>query len=103
MNAVVIEPVPRDRWDEVREACCNPDYEEHFASQVIDKDDMCVYPGLAIEGASVSHSHLNVTFRNVQTGKVGCECRKSPVVAGGGRSSAAAEMLPYATKMAVTV
>ena len=43
---------------------------------------MCVYPGPKAEGGSVSHGHLNCTLRNCQTGKVGCECRKAPVVAG---------------------
>ena len=102
-NAVLINKPPPEFWDEVREACCNPDFEAHYAANVLDAEDMCVYPGPKAEGGSVSHGHLNCTLRNCQTGKVGCECRKSPVVAGGGRSSAAAEMLPYATKMAVTV
>ena len=58
----------------VRKAGCEPDYDAHFAKGVLEEDDMCVLQGSKIEGGSVSHSHLNVTLRNAQTGKVGCEC-----------------------------
>ena len=81
-NAVMIETAPRHNFDEVERACCNPDYQAHFAENVLDTDDMCVNNEVTVEGGSVSHSHLNVTFRNMQTHKVGCECSKEPVVAG---------------------
>ena len=85
-NAVNIEPPPDEKAaEQVREALCNLDYDAHFASKVFCGDDMCVLYGVPIEGGSVSHSHLNVTLRNVQTGKVGCECKRTaPVVAGMG-------------------
>ena len=82
-NAVSIESPPDDGFAAVAEACCNPDYDAHFAENAIDENDMCVKHGLRIAGGSVSHSHLNCTLRNVQTGKVGCECSREPVVAGG--------------------
>ena len=100
-NAVMIETPPNAHVDEVRRACCNPDYDAHFAENAIDEGDMCVNHGLRIEGGSISHSHLNVTLRNIQTQKVGCECERIPAVAGG-CSSANAEMLVFATILAVT-
>ena len=38
--------------------------------------------GLVAKFASLSHGHLNVTFRNVQAGKRGCECNEEPTVVG---------------------
>ena len=86
-NAVSIETPPVDRWEDVRDAGCNPDFDEHFAQHALDGHDMCIKHGLQIDGGSVSHSHLNCTLRNVQTGKVGCECARTPVVAGGGEGA----------------
>ena len=85
-NAVSIQTPPVDRWEEVRDAGCNPDFDEDFAQHAIDGNDMCIKHGMKIEGGSVSHSHLNCTLRNVQTGRVGCECHRTPVVTGGGES-----------------
>ena len=83
-NAVLIESPPdMQAADEVRRFCCNPDYDAHFADQALSGDDMCIKRGTPIKGGSVSHSHLNVTLRNVQTGNVGCGCPRTPVVAGG--------------------
>ena len=83
-NAVLIESPPdKEAADEVRRVCCNPDYDEHFAEHALEGNDMCIKYGTQIEGGSVSHSHLNVTLRNVQTAKVGGECLRTPVVAGG--------------------
>ena len=79
-NAVMIETAPRENFKDV--LCCNPDYGAHFAENVIDKNDMYVNDGVPIDGGSVSHSHLNVTLRNMQSQKVGCVCPRPPVVAG---------------------
>ena len=38
--------------------------------------------GLEAKFASLSHGHLNCTFRNIQAGKRGCECIEEPAVAG---------------------
>ena len=38
--------------------------------------------GLVAKFASLSHGHLNVTFRNISAGKRGCECIEEPAVAG---------------------
>jgi len=38
--------------------------------------------GLPANFASLSHGHLNVTFRNISAGKRGCECIEEPAVAG---------------------
>ena len=83
-NAVLIESPPdQEAADKVREVEVNPDYDAHFAENVLDENDMCIKQGVPIVGGSVSHSHFNVVLRNVQTGKVGCECPRTPVVAGG--------------------
>ena len=84
-NAVVIQQPPNaEAVDIIAKAnVCNPDYDAHFAEGVLDSNDMCVRYGTPIEGGSVSHSHLNVTLRNVQTKRVGCECNRTPVVTGG--------------------
>ena len=81
-NAVLIESPPADKFDQVRAAGFNPDYDAHFAENVIDPLGMCVRHGPRIKGGSVSHSHLNVTLRNVVAGMVGCECAREPAVAG---------------------
>ena len=75
-NAVLIETPPdQEAAASVRLACgYNPDFDAHFAEHALDANDMCIKHGVPIEGASVSHSHLNCSLRNVQTGKVGCEC-----------------------------
>ena len=86
-NAVLIESPPdKEAADEVRRVCCNPDYDAHFAKNAPEADDMCIKYGIPIEGGSVSHTHLNVTHRNMLTHKVGCECERTPVVTGGGES-----------------
>ena len=84
-NAVVIQQPPNaEAVDIIAKAnVCNPDYDAHFGENALQGNDMCIKYGTPIEGGSVSHSHLNVTLRNVQTGKVGCECPRTPVVAGG--------------------
>ena len=38
--------------------------------------------GLVAKFASLSHGHLNVSFRNISAGKRGCECIEEPAVAG---------------------
>ena len=38
--------------------------------------------GLVAKFASLSHGHLNVTFRNISAGKRGCECTEEPAVVG---------------------
>lgn len=83
-NAVLIESPPDEAAaDEVRQALCNPDFDAHFAEQALDDKDMCIKYGSPIVGGSASHSHGNCTLRNAATGKVGCECPRTPVVAGG--------------------
>ena len=70
----------------VREASgYNPDYDAHFAEGVIDDRDLCIKAGVPIVGGSVSHSHLNVTLRNIQTRRLGCTCARNTVVTVGGK------------------
>ena len=83
-NAVAIQSPPdKDAEDAVLKMGINPDYDAHFASTVLDPADMCVKQGTPIEAGSAAHSHLNQTLRNILSMRVGCECHRVPVVAGG--------------------
>lgn len=82
-DAVLVETPPTaENAAEVHAKCCNPDFDAHLAENTLDGKDMCILQGIPVDGGSLSHSHLNVTLRNVQTGRVGCECSRTPDVAG---------------------
>ena len=85
-NAVMIESPPNAKARaEIKQAGIDPDFDAYFAAGALCEEDMCLQAGgLELKGGSVSHSHLNCTPRNVQTGKKGCECKRTPAVAGGG-------------------
>ena len=85
-NAVMIESPPHGKAkDEVRRVCCDPDYEKHFVEEVLDDEkdiDVCIRWGGSIVGGSVSRSHLNVTLRNIYTGRVGVNVHVNPMSRG---------------------
>ena len=85
-NAVLIRSPPDAKARaEVKQAGIDPDFGAYFDAGALCVEDMCLQAGgLEPKGGSVSHSHLNCTLRNVQTGKKGCECKSTPAVAGGG-------------------
>ena len=69
-NAVAVEQKsdgsPHPRWKS---------FQDHFTNNVRRDPDMaCAGEGITATSASLAHSHLNCTNRNILCGKRGCEC-----------------------------
>ena len=54
-------------------------FQDHFAKSIISSEEIVPTLGRDATDGTLSHTHLNVTLRNVKAGVIGCACPK-PVV-----------------------